>query len=72
MFTPSRAESPPSELGVDIEASSDRARSLVGACDKAYSRACSMLSIHSWLEYLLPSGSLVVLFGSSKTNCLSR
>ena len=41
-------------------------------CDKAYSRALSMLSSHSCVEYLLPSGSLVVLLGSSKTNCLSR
>jgi hypothetical protein len=40
--------------------------------DKAYSRALSMLSIHSCEEYLLPLGSLVVFLGSSKTNCLSR
>jgi hypothetical protein len=77
MLTPSKAESPPSVLaGLDIlEPSSlsveSPAKGFVD-CEKAYSRALSILSSHSWVEYLLPSGSLVVLFGSSKMNCLSR
>jgi hypothetical protein len=35
MLTPSSAESPPRELGVDMEPSSESARSLAGACERA-------------------------------------
>jgi hypothetical protein len=78
MLTPSRAESPPIVLaGLDmLEFSSfsdaSPAYELVMDCDKAYSRALSILSSHSCDEYLLPSGSLVVFLGSSKTYCFSR
>lgn len=78
MLTPSSAESPPKVLvGLDlIDPSSFRAASpeyeLAMDCDMAISRAFSIMSSHSWDEYLLPSGSLVVLLVSSKTYCLSR
>jgi hypothetical protein len=78
MLTPSRAESPPRVLvGLDIRepksfSVASPANEFAIDCDSAYSRALSMLSIHSCEEYLLPLGSLVVFLGSSKTNCLSR
>lgn len=44
---------------------------LVSDCDKAKSLAESIDSNHSAVEYLLPSGSAVETFGSSKMYCLS-
>lgn len=77
-LTPSSAPSPPIVLdGLD----SEELRSLkvespeyefVMEVEIANSFARSIASSHSAAEYLLPSGSLVVALGSSKTRCLSR
>lgn len=40
-------------------------------CEMAKSLARSMVSIHSWAAYMLPSGSLIMALGSSKRRCFN-
>lgn len=76
-LTPSICSGTPSVLA-GLEMALDRSLrpespeyEFVRDCERAKSRACSMLSSHSAVLNLLPSGSEVVALGSSKIRCLS-